>query len=663
MKTIGIKLADGTFYPILEEGEAKSRALDVTTVKDNQTKVQIDLYRSESGSMEDAEYVDTLEVTNLKPHPNGEPDLHLSVSIDENKELKAEVIDAETGKKSEVQVQLVSRTLAERESAGVDFSLPEAGAVAAGLAAAGAAAAIASQPEEDKTDEFITDDFSFDDFTDNEFASKEQEKAAENSAVAEKEIDASAADENVAATTSLDDITLDLPPLDDFNSFGIDTPADTAADTTVTESTDAADQTVADDSAENDAFAADDMFDMPAESPVDFATESAGTENFDTDATLTTDETITTEETPATDESFATEDITTTDDISDKSLDDISLDLPDFDDTEFDLSSLDDPAESPATETMDLPAEEKTESTETSDTTDMTEATALASATSFSDDDFSMDLPDFDDNSLNETDFSLPDFDETPADTASDSADETSSDTETTGISGLFGDPIFDNDDFTPKKTKSAAATTAAAGSAMDFSDLYDEETLAGEHSTPYDDEAEEVKRKTRVPVVICVVCAIICIIATLLVLFVIPSKYNLIKSRNTRHNGEELVKTQEEVTLDATPVEEVTVPKKEAEPIPVEEPEPEVPSVVETTDAQEDKIIVAPKPDIIPVPAEKPKVKKDVRYRIKWGDTLWDISDSYYKNPWKYPKIARYNGIKNPDLIISGTDILIPEE
>ncbi len=623
MKTIGIKLADGTFYPILEEGEAKSRALDVTTVKDNQTKVQIDLYRSESGSMEDAEYVDTLEVTNLKPHPNGEPDLHLSVSIDENKELKAEVIDAETGKKSEVQVQLVSRTLAERESADVDFSLPEAGAVAAGLAATGAAAAIASQPEEDKTDEFITDDFSFDDFTDNEFASKEQEKAAEDSAVAEKEIDASAADENVAATTSLDDITLDLPPLDDFDSFGIDTPADTAADTTVTESTDAADQTVTADSAENDAFTADDMFDMPAESPVDFATESAGTESFDTDATLTTDETITTEETPA------TEDITTTDDISDKSLDDISLDLPDFDDTEFDLSSLDAPAESPATETMDLPAEEKTESTET----------------------------------LNETDFSLPDFDETPADTASDSADETSSDTETTGISGLFDDPIFDNDDFTSKETKSATATTAAAGSAMDFSDLYDEETLAGEHSTSYDDEAEEVKRKTRVPVVICVVCAIICIIATLLVLFVIPSKYNLIKSRNTRHNGEELVKTQKEVTLDATPVEEVTVPEKEAEPIPVEEPEPEVPSVVETTDAQEDKIIVAPKPDIIPVPAEKPKVKKDVRYRIKWGDTLWDISDSYYKNPWKYPKIARYNGIKNPDLIISGTDILIPEE
>jgi len=49
--------------------------------------------------------------------------------------------------------------------------------------------------------------------------------------------------------------------------------------------------------------------------------------------------------------------------------------------------------------------------------------------------------------------------------------------------------------------------------------------------------------------------------------------------------------------------------------------------------------------------------------YRIKWGDTLWDIADAYYKNPWRYPRIARYNNIKNPDYIISGTTIRIPAE
>ena len=62
-------------------------------------------------------------------------------------------------------------------------------------------------------------------------------------------------------------------------------------------------------------------------------------------------------------------------------------------------------------------------------------------------------------------------------------------------------------------------------------------------------------------------------------------------------------------------------------------------------------------------VPQEKPANTKNITYKIKWGDTLWDLAKSYYNNPWKYPKIAKYNGIKNPDHIISGTTIIIPAE
>ncbi|MDR1596966.1 MAG: LysM peptidoglycan-binding domain-containing protein [Treponema sp.] len=47
--------------------------------------------------------------------------------------------------------------------------------------------------------------------------------------------------------------------------------------------------------------------------------------------------------------------------------------------------------------------------------------------------------------------------------------------------------------------------------------------------------------------------------------------------------------------------------------------------------------------------------------YRIRWGDTLWDISEAFYRNPWLYPRIARFNNIRNPDFIISGTVIRIP--
>ena len=61
MKTIGIKLADGSFYPVLEEGKPSEKTLNLTTAHNNQTKIMVDLYRSADCSMEDAEYVDSLQ--------------------------------------------------------------------------------------------------------------------------------------------------------------------------------------------------------------------------------------------------------------------------------------------------------------------------------------------------------------------------------------------------------------------------------------------------------------------------------------------------------------------------------------------------------------------------------------------------------------------------
>jgi hypothetical protein len=52
---------------------------------------------------------------------------------------------------------------------------------------------------------------------------------------------------------------------------------------------------------------------------------------------------------------------------------------------------------------------------------------------------------------------------------------------------------------------------------------------------------------------------------------------------------------------------------------------------------------------------------REGVPYRIRWGDTLWDISEAFYRNPWQYPRIARFNNIRNPNLIISGNTIRIP--
>jgi len=95
------------------------------------------------------------------------------------------------------------------------------------------------------------------------------------------------------------------------------------------------------------------------------------------------------------------------------------------------------------------------------------------------------------------------------------------------------------------------------------------------------------------------------------------------------------------------------------SEPEPVQTPEPVVP------EAKEDEVVVAPAAQaVVPEkPAEPAKKAADIVYRIKWGDTLWDIADAYYKNPWRYHRIARYNHIRNPDYIISGTTIKLPAE
>jgi nucleoid-associated protein YgaU len=58
-------------------------------------------------------------------------------------------------------------------------------------------------------------------------------------------------------------------------------------------------------------------------------------------------------------------------------------------------------------------------------------------------------------------------------------------------------------------------------------------------------------------------------------------------------------------------------------------------------------------------VPSTIPK--EGVSYRIRWGDTLWDIAEAFYRNPRLYPRIARFNNIRNPNLIISGRTIRIP--
>lgn len=112
-----------------------------------------------------------------------------------------------------------------------------------------------------------------------------------------------------------------------------------------------------------------------------------------------------------------------------------------------------------------------------------------------------------------------------------------------------------------------------------------------------------------------------------------------------------------------------ITTPPKPAEPAAKKEEKVEtqeaVTTQVETQDVKKETPV-----EKTEAPVEKPETKRQadttagnnaVTYRLKWGDTLWDLSETFYKNPWSYMRIARHNHIENPDLIIAGTDIEIP--
>jgi len=106
--SIGIKVANGEFYPVIDEGSSIKKRLVVTTVHDGQRSVQIDLYRSALKSMDDASYIGSLVVESLKPRPRGEPSIELIISSDGDNELDAEALDLDSSAGSDKQHLTVS---------------------------------------------------------------------------------------------------------------------------------------------------------------------------------------------------------------------------------------------------------------------------------------------------------------------------------------------------------------------------------------------------------------------------------------------------------------------------------------------------------------------------------------------------------------------------
>ena len=106
--SIGIKIANGEFYPLVEENSSVKKRLVLTTVHDNQPSVQVDLFRSPVDDMAEAQYIGTVVVENIKPRPKGEPSIEMVISSDSNGNIIADAIDLDTNAGGEHYVLTVS---------------------------------------------------------------------------------------------------------------------------------------------------------------------------------------------------------------------------------------------------------------------------------------------------------------------------------------------------------------------------------------------------------------------------------------------------------------------------------------------------------------------------------------------------------------------------
>ena len=328
------------------------------------------------------------------------------------------------------------------------------------------------------------------------------------------------------------------------------------------------------------------------------------------------------------------------------------------------------------------------------------------------------DLPDFDeDTSAQDTaeDFSLPDFDD---DMGGDNLDFTGLFDEKSGGKGdkpnddlIFSDEDFSlPDDFlsdTSEEGKDDIGGSGGLFNGLDKEGLYDKATLEG--GSPSYSEDDDVKRKTKAPVVICVICAVICVLAAALMLLA-ELKPEVLRStffsKSESSNMVSLIESvksesaqgadqkQEAASQNAQEMPTGEETQKESDGLSSSPPPPEVKSTsaaassqvktgsaaegsaasagarqqapsTQSVEAREDQIVVATTPEhVVPkAPEPNPQKTADVRYKVVWGDTLWDISNAYYRTPWKFRRIASYNGIKDPDKIIAGTWLLLPAE
>ncbi len=116
---IGLRLADGSFYPMFDENFRGTKRVVLTTVHDNQASVQIDIYKGMAKEVFEDAYIGSLVIENLKTGKKGAAEIELVIGINSDGNLNATAKDRASGEQQALSVSLES--LAQR----TNYDIPE----------------------------------------------------------------------------------------------------------------------------------------------------------------------------------------------------------------------------------------------------------------------------------------------------------------------------------------------------------------------------------------------------------------------------------------------------------------------------------------------------------------------------------------------------------
>ena len=103
---IAIKTADGSRFPILDRNDRGRKRVVLTTSRDNQERVQIDMYQGDRDDLANAEYVGSLVIDDIDAASAGSVEISLILGIDDRGQLQARAQNLSNGDTQSLSISL-----------------------------------------------------------------------------------------------------------------------------------------------------------------------------------------------------------------------------------------------------------------------------------------------------------------------------------------------------------------------------------------------------------------------------------------------------------------------------------------------------------------------------------------------------------------------------